>query len=66
MLSRYGGIKDYSDNYIGNDIYYSGIPEDGETGDLVWNEIMFNAADNSSEYVEIFNRSNKVIELTEM
>ena len=61
-----GGIKDYSDNYIGNDIYYSGIPEDGETGDLVWNEIMFNAADNSSEYVEIFNRSNKVIELTEM
>ncbi|MDD3490393.1 MAG: lamin tail domain-containing protein, partial [Paludibacter sp.] len=47
-------------------IYYSGIPEDAEAKDLVWNEIMFNAADNSSEYVEIFNRSNKVIKLTEM
>ncbi|MBP6635794.1 MAG: lamin tail domain-containing protein, partial [Paludibacter sp.] len=60
------GISDYSGNYLINNTAYTGIPEDAEIGDLIWNEIMFNNPENSSEYVEIYNRSAKVIELTGM
>ena len=59
------GITDYSGNYLINNTRYSGMPEDAEVGDLVWNEIMFNHPENSSEYVEIFNKSSKVVELTD-
>lgn len=63
MLS---GITDYSGNYLQNNTINTGIPEDAEIGDLLWNEVMFNHPENSSEYVEIYNRSAKVIELTGM
>lgn len=40
-----------------------GQPEEIETGDLVFNEIMFNPADNGAEYVELANVSDKFLDL---
>lgn len=38
------------------------LPQDVEAGDLVINEILFDAWQNDGDYVELFNRSNKVID----
>lgn len=55
----------------GNDIllYNSltfGIPEPVAAGDVVINEILFNPVTDGVDYVEIYNRSNKIIDLSTM
>ncbi len=42
------------------------IPEPTEQNDIVINEIMFDPKDNGVEWVEIYNRSNKIIDLKEI
>jgi hypothetical protein len=59
------GVSDVANNVLLNTKKDIGIIEDAEVGDLLWNEIMFENPLNSSEYVEIFNRSNKVIDLVD-
>ncbi|MBN2764984.1 MAG: lamin tail domain-containing protein [Paludibacteraceae bacterium] len=58
------GINDYAGNEIENNIYHSGITETAVKNDLTWNEVMFNHPESGAEYVEIFNRSAKVIDLS--
>lgn len=46
---------------------YFGIPEFPKKGDIVINEVLFNAFDGTSaDYVELFNRSENVIDLQEL
>ncbi len=40
-----------------------GLPEDPEAEDLILNEVMFNPLTNGSDYVEIYNNSDKIIDL---
>jgi hypothetical protein len=40
-----------------------GIPSDPRMRDLVFNELLFDAPENDAEFIEIFNRSEKIIEL---
>jgi hypothetical protein len=40
-----------------------GIAENSEKNDLVINEILFDPKDNGVDYIEIYNRSSKIIEL---
>lgn len=42
------------------------IPQEPEYGDIVINEILFNAWLGDGEYVELFNRSDKVIDLRQL
>lgn len=42
------------------------IPQEPEYGDIIINEILFNAWLDDGEYVELFNRSNKVIDLRQL
>ena len=60
-------VKDCASNAIAADstIQFA-IPEPVELNDLVVNEIMFDPKDNGVEWVEIYNRSNKVIDLKEI
>jgi hypothetical protein len=46
------------------DGYRFGITETPELGDLIINEIMFNNPDNAEEYVEIYNKSNKILDVS--
>ncbi|HNE45354.1 MAG TPA: lamin tail domain-containing protein [Chitinophagales bacterium] len=41
-----------------------GIPEPVSAGDIVINEILFNPVTNGVDYVELYNRSNKIIDLS--
>lgn len=57
-------IKDLAGNYAPPTRLLFGLIEDAEPGDLVWNEVMFEHPELASEYVEIFNKSGKVIDLS--
>ncbi len=41
-----------------------GIPEEVSSNDIVINEILFNPLNNGVDYVEIYNRSDKIIDLS--
>lgn len=56
-------VKDCKDNSIG--VYNkakAGISEEALLNDVVINEILFNPKPNAFDYVEIYNRSNKIID----
>jgi hypothetical protein len=61
------GVKDCAGNSIGNartakvGLFESLLPYDA-----VVNEILFNPAPSSNDYVEVYNRSNKIINLRQM
>jgi len=57
------GVSDLSGNAMVTLNKKIGLPEQPETGDIVWNELMFNAPAGGQEYVEIINVSNKLIDL---
>jgi len=60
---RVTGLTDMSGNELSTNSKIIGIPEAVEPGDLVWNEVMFENPANSVEYVEIYNKSDKVLHL---
>ncbi len=57
------GITDIAGNSPTELTKWTGIPEAIMPGDLIWNEVMFDNAITSVEYVEIYNNSDKVISL---
>lgn len=59
------GVQDCSGNVIGLFSSLSfGIPEPAAAGDVAINEILFNAVTDGFDYVELYNRSNKIIDLS--
>ena len=60
---KLSGLKDCSQNAIAGMVRRPvGIPDEAESLDLVINELLFNPKDEGVDYVELLNRSNKVIE----
>ena len=58
------GVSDCAGNTIGAlNQAPLGIAKAPEIGDLVINEILFNPVSGGSDYVEIYNKSNKIIQL---
>lgn len=58
------GLSDLSGNNLLIQQLIVGIPENTAQGDIVWNEIMFENPQNSVEYLEIFNKSNKILNIS--
>ncbi|MEI7594468.1 MAG: lamin tail domain-containing protein [Bacteroidota bacterium] len=66
-LSVSDSIQDCSGNYIsGVKSARFAIPQPVLPKDIVINEIMFNPKDESVDFVELYNNSNKVIDLAEL
>jgi hypothetical protein len=61
------GVTDCAGNGIGdaNAVSFA-IPEPVSPGDIVINEIMFDPPTGSTEWIELYNRSNKVLDLRNM
>ncbi|MDQ2719326.1 MAG: lamin tail domain-containing protein [Bacteroidota bacterium] len=60
-------ISDCAGNIIKEKNYAKfGIAQDADSLDLVINEILFNALPLGNEYVEIYNRSSKIIDLSKI
>ena len=65
-LVEVNGIEDCAGNLIGLfDSFNFGLPELAETGDVVINEFLYDPPSGGVRYVELFNRSNKVVDLSE-
>jgi hypothetical protein len=58
------GLTDLAGNMLTETKRSIGIIEPTELGDLVFNEVMFDNPINSTEYIEIYNTSEKVLNLS--
>ena len=60
-------ITDCSGNNIGSfNVVELGIPEPVDSGDVVINEVLFNAYTDGFDFVELYNTSNKIIDLSKI
>lgn len=59
------GIKDCKGN-SGDNTFTTGIPEAAAPTDIVINEILFNPAPNGEDYIELYNRSNKLLDVKDL
>jgi hypothetical protein len=61
------GVTDCAGNIIANkNTARAGLSEVAHDLDIVINEILFNPASNGTDYVEIYNRSNTIIDLKQL
>lgn len=61
------GVRDCSGNEMTEDGFIrAGLPETADSNDIVINEILFNPPTGGSDYVEVYNRSDKIINLKNM
>jgi hypothetical protein len=61
------GVSDCVNNIIGNkNTVRIGLSETADSLNVVINEILFNPKPNGTDYVEIYNRSNKIIDLKQI
>ncbi|HEY4935005.1 MAG TPA: lamin tail domain-containing protein [Puia sp.] len=60
-------IGDCSGNEIGlNNSCKTGLPEKVKSGDIIFNEILFNPPAYGFDYLELFNRSSRIINCSEL
>jgi hypothetical protein len=60
-------ITDCKNNSIGsNNKAKFGLPVDAAANDLIINEILFNPHSNGNDFVELYNRSNKIIDASKV
>jgi Lamin Tail Domain/CHU_C Type IX secretion signal domain/Bacterial Ig-like domain len=53
-------------NQMATQSIFFGIPDSIGIEDIILNEVMFNPLTNGSDYVELYNNSNKIIDLSEV
>jgi len=60
------GLTDLAGNIPATNQKSIGIVEKKEIGDLIFNEVMFDNPENSLEYIEIYNKSDKLLDVSGM
>jgi len=61
---QFAGLKDLAGNALTETNRTIGLSEPIAQGDLVFNEVMFENPDSSAEYVEIYNKSEKLLDVS--
>jgi len=59
-------VVDFAGNSIESVNYTFGLPETPDTGDILFNELLFNPLPGDVDYIELFNCSEKVIDASGM
>jgi hypothetical protein len=59
-------LTDFSDNKIEKESFCFGLPEPVSTGDILFNEILFNPLPGDQDYIELYNASEKVINASDL
>lgn len=60
------GIKDCAGNVTPATEVKLGLPQDAAPSDMVINEILFNPKPDGYDYVELYNRSNKIVDASKL
>lgn len=60
------GVKDCAGNASSAEQVKIGLPQDAATTDIIINEILFNPKPDGYDYVEFYNRSNKIIDASKL
>jgi len=58
-------VTDIAGNYIGNRKITFGLPKQAQDGDIVINEILFNPYPNGSDFIELYNRSDHPVNISD-
>ncbi len=59
-------ISDFAGNRMQKCEFNFGIPETAEQGDILFNEVLFNPLPGDPDYLELYNRSGKVIDASRL
>jgi hypothetical protein len=60
------GIKDCAGNVSASEQLKIGLPQDAGVSDIIINEILFNPKPDGFDYVEFYNKSNKIIDASKL
>jgi len=58
------GVKDVAGNAMPDTVLYMGVPERCMPSDLIINEVLFYPSEGGADYVELYNRSGKVLDVS--
>ncbi len=61
-----GEITDFAGNSIGRNSFRFGIPQKAIKGDVVFNELLFNPLQDDPDYIELYNCSDKIIDVSRL
>lgn len=59
-------LTDFAGNRIDINKFSFGLAEEAEPGDLLFNEIMFNPLPGDPDYIELYNNSDKIIDVSRL
>jgi hypothetical protein len=65
-LSIPGGMGDFAGNLIQKNIFSFGLAQQSYSGDVLFNEILFNPLPGDPDYIELYNSSEKIIDLARL
>jgi hypothetical protein len=66
QLNISGDIKDFAGNKIQKGNFNFGLPEPPEPENVLFNELLFNPLPGDPDYIELYNRSEKVIDASRL
>jgi hypothetical protein len=66
ILHLSGGIADFEGNLPARSSYLFGIPMKAGSGDIIFNELLFNPFPGEPDYIELYNRSEKTIDASRL
>ena len=66
QLEISGDITDFAGNRMPVADYAFGLPEPAGPGDILFNELLFNPLPGDQDYLELFNRSGKIIDASRL
>jgi len=65
-ISAGQGVADFAGNTMQHNEFEFGLPEDVRQGDIAFNELLFNPFPGEPDYIEFYNRSDRIINASEL